>query len=249
MKKIKVNLLIGMMLGLICIFSTRTEALSPPYLCLNTSQDIITSDNAILHATLINTGVAIEGFEIFIYKDSVLVKNGFKAVDNNNGQINICFDLKKDLAIELLPDTKYTYTIYTRIEGKRADQAMYKQTFWFTTLSTKSYAQKETTVDSKKQITKCNPKVKKPGVVKIKSAKSRKNKSAVVKFVKAKNAKKYQVQYSTSRKYKKVSIKSTKKLIYTIKNLKKGETYYIRVRGVNGNKKGKWSKSKKVTIK
>mgnify|MGYP003299280028 CR=1 FL=1 len=35
----------------------------------------------------------------------------------------------------------------------------------------------------------------------------------------------------------------------TIAKLTKGKTYYVRVRGVNGDKTGKWSKAKKVTIR
>ncbi|MCI9616841.1 MAG: fibronectin type III domain-containing protein [Eubacterium sp.] len=87
---------------------------------------------------------------------------------------------------------------------------------------------------------------KNPAKVKIKSVKRIKKKNIVVKFNKAKNAKKYQIQYATNKKFKKAKIKTTKKCSYIIKKLSKNKTYYIRVRGVNGTKKGTWSKSKKV---
>ena len=249
MKKIKVNLLILAMLGMMCIFSTKTQALSPPYLSLNTTQNVVTDDNAVLHASLINTGKNIKGFEIFVYKDSALVKSGFKAVDSSNSVISINFDLKKDLSIVLMPETTYTYTIYVRTEDE-INQDMYKQTFWFTTLSTKSDVPKQTTVTLEEQTTMGNPKtkVKKPDMVKIKSVKYSK-KSIVVRWIRAKNAKKYQIQYSTSKKFKKVCTKTTKKLVYIVKKMKSNKTYYIRVRGMNGTKKGKWSKIKTVTIK
>lgn len=88
------------------------------------------------------------------------------------------------------------------------------------------------------------------GKVKIKSAKNTKKKSIVLKLKKVKNAKKYRIQYSTSKKFKKnVNSRVTKKLKVTFKNLKKGKTYYIRVRAINGKELGAWSSSKKVKIK
>ena len=86
---------------------------------------------------------------------------------------------------------------------------------------------------------------KKPTRVKIKSIKRIKKKSIRIKFMKAKYAKKYQVQYASNRKFKKAKIKTTKKVYYTIKTSSK-KTYYIRVRGINGTKKGAWSKTKKI---
>ncbi len=84
---------------------------------------------------------------------------------------------------------------------------------------------------------------------KIKSAKNIKKKSIKIKFNKLKNAKKYQIQYSTSKKFKKAKTKTTSKTTYTIKKLKKGKSYFIRVRGINKNKVGKWSKAKRVIVK
>lgn len=91
---------------------------------------------------------------------------------------------------------------------------------------------------------------KKPAKVKIKSARNLKKKSITVVWKKSKNAKKYQVQYSLNKKFKKGNkTKSTKKLTYNIKGLKKNKTYYVRVRAVNGKLSGAWSKTKKVKIK
>lgn len=89
----------------------------------------------------------------------------------------------------------------------------------------------------------------KPSKAKKLTAKNNKKKSIKLTWKKATNAKKYQIQYSTSKKFKKkVVTKTTKKLKYTIKKLAKGKTYYIRVRGINGKEVGKWSKVKKVKI-
>lgn len=101
---------------------------------------------------------------------------------------------------------------------------------------------------TKEQVTAAK-KVVKPGRAKIKSAKNQKKKCIFLILNKTKNAKKYQIQYSTSKKFKKAITKTTKKLKYKIKKLTKGKTYYIRVRGLNGKQAGKWSKIKKVRIK
>lgn len=251
MKKIRIYLSISIMLLTIGTLSTKVEALSPPYLSLNTSQDVITKDNAILHASLYNTGVVIKGFEICIYKDSELVKRGFKAVEYNSkdNKINITFDLKKDLSVVLLPETKYYYSIYAKADAG-LNEEMYKQSFWFTTtkfdaniVETTAGREESTTKDS------MQPKTRKPASVKIKSVRYVKKKFVVVKFRKTKNAKSYQIQYATNKKFKKFTIKNTRKLKYTIKKLEKGKTFYIKVRGINGTRKGSWSKTKKVTIK
>ena len=88
----------------------------------------------------------------------------------------------------------------------------------------------------------------KPAKVTIKSAKRVKSRRILVKFKKVKNAKKYQIQYATNKKFKKARIKITKKNSYIIKKISKKKIYYIRVRGINGKKKGVWSKIKKVKL-
>lgn len=89
-------------------------------------------------------------------------------------------------------------------------------------------------------------KVTAPGKVTIKSAKA-KGKKATIKWAKVKGAAGYQVQYSTSKKFKNSKTATTKKTNVTIKKLKK-KKYYVKVRAykLNGKKKvyGKWSKVK-----
>ena len=85
---------------------------------------------------------------------------------------------------------------------------------------------------------------------KIKYAKNITKKSITIKYSKLANAKKYQIQYALNKKFtKSVKTKSTRKLTYKIKKLKSKKTYYVRVRGINGNIIGKWSKSKKIKVK
>ena len=91
--------------------------------------------------------------------------------------------------------------------------------------------------------------VQKPAKAVIKKLKNTKKKSIKISLKKAVRAKKYQIQYSLNKKFKKAKIKTTTKLTYVIKNLKKGKTYYVRARGVNGTKNGAWSRIKRVKIK
>lgn len=98
------------------------------------------------------------------------------------------------------------------------------------------------------------PKPVKPGKVRISGAKNNKRKTVKLTWKRIKNAKKYQIQYSLSATFKKgkkykTTTKTTKKLKLSIRKLKKRKTYYFRVRAVNGNVYGKWSKKKKVKIK
>ncbi len=87
----------------------------------------------------------------------------------------------------------------------------------------------------------------------LKSVKAGGKGKIVVKWKKSTAAKGYQLQYSTSKKFKSKKTKTTNKTSLTIKKLKKKKTYYIRVRAyktVNGKKSyGKWSSVKKIKIK
>ncbi|RHL46514.1 hypothetical protein DW018_04845 [Eubacterium ventriosum] len=86
--------------------------------------------------------------------------------------------------------------------------------------------------------------------VKIKKAKNVKKKSVKIAWNKVAKAKKYQVQYAMNSKFtKKVKIKTTNKLTYTVKKLQKKKKYYFRVRAVLNGINGKWSKTRKVIIK
>ncbi|MBE5925204.1 MAG: hypothetical protein E7271_12230 [Lachnospiraceae bacterium] len=99
--------------------------------------------------------------------------------------------------------------------------------------------------------------VKTPSKVKIKSAKNNKKKTVTVKWKKINGVKEYEVQYALNKKFSKGKktkvVKSSQKSSLSIKKLKKGKTYYVRVRAyaLDGNKKvyGAWSSKKKITIK
>lgn len=81
------------------------------------------------------------------------------------------------------------------------------------------------------------------------------NKKIKVKIKKVAGATKYQIKYSTSKKFKKKKTKivTTKKRTYTLKKLNPKKKYYIKVRAfkkVDGEKVyGKWSKKKKVAVR
>lgn len=84
----------------------------------------------------------------------------------------------------------------------------------------------------------------KPAQVKITSVKADKHK-VKIKWKKAKRAKKYQVYVKTGKKaFQKV--KTTTKLSYTYSGRYKTR-YVVKVRAVNGSKKGRFSKTRAVT--
>ena len=86
------------------------------------------------------------------------------------------------------------------------------------------------------------------------SAKNSKSKRILLKYKKVSGAKGYEISYSTDKKFKKaVTKKNTAKTSYTISKLKKGKTYYVRIRAYKvdstGKKVyGKYSSVKKVKI-
>ena len=116
----------------------------------------------------------------------------------------------------------------------------------------------ETTPESttKTPVKTTKPQVKKPivkktvGKTKVKKAtKKRKAKKISILLKKAKNAKKYKVQVSKSKKFKKILVKKTvKKIKFTIKSkkLKNKKKLYVRAKAVGCKT---WSKPKKVKIK
>lgn len=93
----------------------------------------------------------------------------------------------------------------------------------------------------------------KAGKVKNLKAKNDKKKSVTLTWAKVPKAKSYQVQYSTSKKFKGKKTKVAGKAKITLKGMKKKKTYYFKVRActnVNGKKVyGAWSAVKKVKIR
>lgn len=83
----------------------------------------------------------------------------------------------------------------------------------------------------------------------VKLSKSTKS-SLTIKWSKSKGAKKYQIAYKKAgaKKYK-IKTVSNKKRTNTIAKLKAGTRYYIKVRGINGKRKGKWSSRKRFRTK
>ena len=85
-------------------------------------------------------------------------------------------------------------------------------------------------------------------------SKAAKKATVTLKFKKVKGIKKYEVEYSLKKNFKKSTVKTAKKTTYTIKNLKKGKKYYVRVRATKTNYAGnaiysKWVKKSVKTKK
>lgn len=95
---------------------------------------------------------------------------------------------------------------------------------------------------------------------KIKSLKANKVKknakkaTVTLKFKRVKGIKRYEVEYSLKKNFKRSTVKTAKKTTYTIKSLKKGKKYYVRVRATKTNYAGvdvysKWVKKSVKTKK
>lgn len=97
----------------------------------------------------------------------------------------------------------------------------------------------------------------KPKATSVSSAKARSGRKALIKWKKVSACDGYQIQYSTSKSFKKFvkTVKISKKTTVskTIKNLKKGKKYYVRVRtfkiGYGNTAYGSWSKVKSFKAK
>ncbi len=63
-----------------------------------------------------------------------------------------------------------------------------------------------------------------------------------IKWKTTKNAKEYEVWVSTSKSFKGPIKKTVSGTSVTVKNLKKGKRYYVKVRAINGDQRSGWSK-------
>ena len=82
------------------------------------------------------------------------------------------------------------------------------------------------------------------------SAKNSKSKQILLKYKKISGIKGYEISYSTDKKFKKaVTRKNTTKTSYTISKLKKGKTYYVRIRAYKVDSTGKKVYGKYTSVK
>ena len=78
-----------------------------------------------------------------------------------------------------------------------------------------------------------------------------KKKAFTVTWKKVSGAKGYQVQYSLTKNFKKATVKNVTKTTLTVKKLKSGKKYYVRVKAAASDKKlnSGWSAAKTVKVK
>ncbi len=160
-------------------------------------------------------------------------------------------------------DGKYQIQAYTTVDDFNFDKKDNETTTNPTTtkpeLSTKptegSTTQNLANNTSQKNVSSKQDNVKKPSATKIKSLIEAK-KALKISWEKVKNVNGYQIQYSTSSKFKKaknITIKKAKTTSKTIKKLQSKKKYYVRIRTyiiVNGKKKySSWSKKKSQKTK
>ena len=88
----------------------------------------------------------------------------------------------------------------------------------------------------------------------IKKLTNKKGKKVIVQIKRAKKVKGYQIVYANNKQFKKSKKVMTTKTSFTIKKLKKGKTYYVKIRAYKKNASGKkiygsYSGVKQITIK
>ena len=121
MKKAKVKFIIMLTMMILSLGITfKVMALQSPNLMLSGSENVITDNNAILHATLYNAqaeGINVKAFKWTIYKgkisNNVVVKSIEKVNTAAGNKIEIECNVNKDMGIKLEPNTEYWYEIVT----------------------------------------------------------------------------------------------------------------------------------------
>lgn len=265
MKKAKVKFIIMLTMMILSLGITfKVMALQSPNLMLSGSENVITDNNAILHATLYNAqaeGINVKAFKWTIYKgkisNNVVVKSIEKVNTAAGNKIEIECNVNKDMGIKLEPNTEYWYQIVT-IADKDLNMQLFSQSHYFTTLAEGQGPKESTSVAETSTVQITTPqetsttkiKASKITSVKVKKAKGTSKKSVLIKFKIINGAKKYKLQYANNKKFKKAKTKVVKNNTYLIKKLKSGKAYYFRVR-VNGadDNWSKWSNVKRVFIK
>lgn len=142
------------------------------------------------------------------------------AVNTDDIEMNITFTFPKEIV-----STNGTLSVDKKTVSYKV--ALDKTTELFATTN-KNETMASVKAKIKKSNTIANTKITKTKVKKT-SAKA-KTTSATIKFKKVSDAVSYEVQCSTSKKFTKAKTLTTKKTSYTVKKLKKGKKYYVRVR-------------------
>lgn len=154
------------------------------------------------------------------------------------------------------PSVKSIQVAYGQGYGKLATVKRKGYTFsgWYTAKSGGTKISEKTTMGAGNVTVYAHwKKVSKPKTTSISSLKKGK-KSFTVSYKKVKDAKGYEIRYSTNSKLKSAKTVTTKSTKATIKKLKKNKKYYVQVRAYkldSMNKKvyGSWSKTKNVKTK
>jgi hypothetical protein len=92
-----------------------------------------------------------------------------------------------------------------------------------------------------------------PSPAKLSSVKAKKKRTVAVAWKRNTTGKGYELVYSTDKKFKMnvktVKIRKNKTVKTTVKKLKKGKTYYFRIRTVSGQQHSEWSSLKHIKVK
>ena len=121
MKKKRFYILLSFLFLLIlsigCTKTTWAREIPIPRVILNVEKDTVTTDNAVIHATLYNDADEnIEKVTLTVYdKDAKKqLASTVKEINQKSEELSITFDFQKDLGLTLQPDTVYVYLIQVK---------------------------------------------------------------------------------------------------------------------------------------
>jgi len=224
--------------------------------------DRYTGETAITLYEPTRTGYTFEGW----YTDGSFKNKVSKIPKGTTGNVTlyakwtnkytVTFNVKGGKALSKSNQTK-TVT-YGKTYGALPKAVRKGYTFkgWYTKTSggTKVTTTKTVTASKAQTLYAQWTKVTKPGKVTTNSVKNSKAKQITVKVKKVSGAKGYQILYSTNKNFKSAKKTTTTSLSKTVKGLKKGKTYYVKIRAykldsMENKIYGAYSTVEKVTVK
>lgn len=190
----------------------------------------------------INQNAANKVIDMISKLETITVDSGEKIKDAQDAYSNLTKEQK-----ELVPNFKDIEKAWIELQKvlEKKEQEAVQEGTWTRGMRDFSGASSSNASQSDKE----------QGIT-VKTVKSQQKKTLTLRWQKGKNCSGYQISYSEKKTFKdqkKILVKSRTKTSYTIKKLKSGKTYYVRIRSYQTvNKKrsyGSWSKVYQVKVK
>lgn len=200
-------------------------------------------------------GVAYNNSNVFFpgRVNKMALNDSITLTGSHTKTLGFSTDLNRDVVLENgLSHHAYSYSVsdpsVLKLEGNSLTAVGAGTATLTMTLNNTNYSRSVTIEVTDPNATNANTKLSKTSGVSIKRAKASKHRTKLsVSWSKVKNASSYTVQVSTNKKFKKcVTTKTAKKCKVVLTKKFKGKKVYVRVRAINGEKTGAWSKVKTI---